>query len=45
MFTELLPRIPDMELAGPVQRLQSNFINGIKHLPVSFTPSPKIGDG
>ena len=40
MFEELLRRVPDMELAGPVQRLQSNFINGIKHLPVSFTPSP-----
>jgi len=39
MFTELLRRVPDMELAGPVQRLQSNFINGIKHLPVSFTPA------
>jgi cholest-4-en-3-one 26-monooxygenase len=39
MFAELLRRLPDMELAGPVQRLQSNFINGIKHLPVSFTPA------
>jgi hypothetical protein len=27
-----------MELAGPVQRLRSNFINGIKHMPVKFTP-------
>jgi cholest-4-en-3-one 26-monooxygenase len=45
IFTELLPRIPDMELAGPVQRLQSNFINGIKHLPVSFAPSKKVGAG
>jgi cholest-4-en-3-one 26-monooxygenase len=38
MFEELLRRLPDMELAGPVQRLQSNFINGIKHMPVKFTP-------
>ncbi len=38
MFEELLNRIPDMELAGPVARLRSNFINGIKHLPVRFTP-------
>jgi cholest-4-en-3-one 26-monooxygenase len=38
MFEELLLRLPDMELAGPVQRLQSNFINGIKHMPVKFTP-------
>jgi cytochrome P450 len=38
MFEELLARLPDMELAGPVQRLRSNFINGIKHMPVRFTP-------
>jgi cholest-4-en-3-one 26-monooxygenase len=38
MFEELLPRLPDMELAGPVERLRSNFINGIKHMPVTFTP-------
>ena len=38
MFTELLQRFPDMELAGPVKRLRSSFINGIKHMPVRFTP-------
>ena len=38
IFNELLSRIPDMELAGEPARLRSNFINGIKHLPVSFTP-------
>ncbi|MHB8511637.1 MAG: cytochrome P450 [Actinomycetota bacterium] len=38
MFEELLRRFPDMEMAGPAQRLRSNFINGIKHLPVKFTP-------
>jgi cytochrome P450 len=36
MFDALLPRIPDMELAGPVRRLRSNFINGIKEMPVSW---------
>jgi cholest-4-en-3-one 26-monooxygenase len=39
MFEALLDRLPDIELAGPPQRLRSNFINGIKHLPVKFTPS------
>jgi cholest-4-en-3-one 26-monooxygenase len=39
MFEELLNRLPDIELAGDVQRLRSNFINGIKHMPVTFTPS------
>ena len=36
MFEELLQRVPKVELAGPVERLRSNFINGIKHLPVTF---------
>lgn len=37
LFTEVLWRLSDMEPAGPVQRLQSNFINGLKHMPVRFT--------
>jgi cholest-4-en-3-one 26-monooxygenase len=41
MFEELLRRLPDLELNGPVQRLRSNFINGIKHLPMRFTPRAK----
>ena len=31
-------RMPDLELAGPVERLRSNFVAGIKHMPVRFTP-------
>lgn len=38
IFAELLRRIPDMELAGEPRRLRSNFINGIKNMPVKFTP-------
>jgi cytochrome P450 len=34
MFEELLVRMPDLERAGRVKRLGSNFINGIKSLPV-----------
>ncbi len=41
MFETLLRRLPDLELAGDVQRLRSNFINGIKHMPVRFTPERK----
>ena len=37
MFEEVLDRLPDIELAGDVQRLRSNFINGIKHMPVQFS--------
>jgi cholest-4-en-3-one 26-monooxygenase len=43
LFEELHKRIPDMAPAGDVQRLRSNFINGIKHLPVAFTPSAPTG--
>jgi cholest-4-en-3-one 26-monooxygenase len=34
MFEELLERMPALEQAGPPRRLGSNFINGIKSLPV-----------
>jgi cholest-4-en-3-one 26-monooxygenase len=37
MFEELLRRLPEIELAGPVRRLRSNFINGIKSMPVRFS--------
>ncbi|MCA9680217.1 MAG: cytochrome P450 [Kofleriaceae bacterium] len=39
MFEELLRRMPDIEPAGPARRLRSNFINGVKELPVRYTPS------
>jgi cytochrome P450 len=34
MFEELFRRFPDIQLDGPPVRLRSNFINGIKRLPV-----------
>jgi cytochrome P450 len=37
MFEELLRRLPDLQLNGKPERLRSNFINGIKHMPVQFT--------
>jgi len=43
MFDRLLDRIPDIRLDGEVQRLQSNFINGTKHIPVAFAPSAPVG--
>lgn len=39
MLSEILARIPDMEFNGEVKRLRSNFINGIKYMPVKYTPS------
>ncbi|MDR8415177.1 cytochrome P450 [Nonomuraea sp. 3-1Str] len=37
MIRELLRRFPAAEHAGPVRRMRSDFINGIKHMPVRFT--------
>jgi len=44
MFEHLLDRLPDIQQAGDVQRLQSRFINGVKHLPVAFTPTERLLD-
>jgi cytochrome P450 family 142 subfamily A polypeptide 1 len=40
MFEELLARMPDMEIASdePLPLRPSNFIVGIEHMPVRFTP-------
>jgi len=37
LFRKLVERVEHFELAGPVERLQSSFISGIKHLPVRLT--------
>jgi cholest-4-en-3-one 26-monooxygenase len=42
MFEHILDRIPDIRQGGDIQRLQSQFINGVKHLPVTFTPSARV---
>ena len=34
LFDELLPRLAAMELAGPVERVRSNFANALKRMPV-----------
>ena len=36
---QIVERLPDLELAGPVDRLHSDFVNGIKTMPVRFTPT------
>ena len=38
MYRELFRRLPDIEMSAEPDRLLSNFINGIKHLPCTFTP-------
>ena len=36
LLTALAERMPAIVLDGPVSRLRSNFVNGIKHMPVRF---------
>jgi cytochrome P450 len=36
LLEELLPRLADVKLAGPVDRLRSNFISGIKRMPIGI---------
>jgi cholest-4-en-3-one 26-monooxygenase len=38
-FEELVKRLPDIHVSGEVKRLRFNFIDGLKHIPVSFTPT------
>jgi len=37
LLEELLPRLAGAELAGPIDRLRSNFINGIKRMPIEIS--------
>ncbi len=39
---QLVERLPDMELVGPPNRLHSDFVNGIKTMPVRFTPTGRL---
>jgi cytochrome P450 len=39
MIEEVARRLSDLEVTGPVQRLRSNFVAGIKHMPVRFRPT------
>jgi len=43
MFQHLLDRMPDLRLDGEPQRLRSAFINGVKHLPIAFSPGAPVG--
>jgi cytochrome P450 len=39
MFEELLPRVSSVELTAPPRRLESNFTNAFKSMPVRVTPA------
>jgi cholest-4-en-3-one 26-monooxygenase len=42
IFAALMKRLPDIEFAAEPRRLRSNFVNGVKEMQVSFTPSAPI---
>jgi len=35
-LAEFLARFPNFRLTGPPERLSSNFINGIKRMPIAL---------
>ncbi len=39
LFEALIDQLPRLAIDGPVQRLQSHFINGVKHLPLRWSPA------
>jgi len=40
LFSELVGRLEDVELAAPPQRLAASFVAGIKHLPLRYRLTP-----
>jgi cholest-4-en-3-one 26-monooxygenase len=42
ILSEIVTRIPDMALDGEPERLRSNFIGGIKHMPITWTPGRRV---
>jgi cytochrome P450 len=43
LFEELLARMHDIEADGAATRMHSNFTNGLKTLPIRFTPAERVG--
>jgi cytochrome P450 family 142 subfamily A polypeptide 1 len=46
MLEQIQERLPDLALAdpaAPVEMRPANFISGVEHLPVTFTPSAPVG--
>ncbi|CAN5836300.1 cytochrome P450 [soil metagenome] len=37
LFTELLPRLESIELAGPPELSATTFVGGLKHLPIRYS--------
>ncbi len=40
-FTEILTRMPDIELTAPIRRLTGNWLQSVVSMPVGFTPGAR----
>ena len=36
LFRQLVPRLGSIELAGPVERVRSSFLGGVKRMPIRY---------
>jgi cholest-4-en-3-one 26-monooxygenase len=43
IFAGIAARLHDVEHTAPPRRLRSTFINGVKEMPISFRPGPRVG--
>jgi cholest-4-en-3-one 26-monooxygenase len=43
LFRQLAERLVDVELTGPVERLRSSFLGGVKHVPLRWQLAPAAG--
>jgi cholest-4-en-3-one 26-monooxygenase len=42
LLEEMAKRVPTIERTGEAEPLRSNFIAGIKHMPVKYPPGPRV---
>ncbi|HZZ49383.1 MAG TPA: cytochrome P450 [Pseudonocardia sp.] len=40
-FAEILRRMPDIELTGPIQRLTGNWLQSVKSMPIAYPAGPR----
>jgi cholest-4-en-3-one 26-monooxygenase len=41
MFQQLAQRLESVELTGPIERMRSSFVGGIKHMPIRYKMLPR----
>jgi cytochrome P450 len=42
MFRQLAERLQFAELTGPIQRMRSSLVGGIKHMPIRYRVQPRL---